>query len=91
MREFVASGRIVDLAIALTLLELIGLIVYRVRTGRGIEASKLVTGLASGLLLMLGLRAALTGADWPWIALALSASGAVHLLDLKNRWPRRLS
>jgi hypothetical protein len=90
VREFVASGRIVDLAIALTLLELIGLIVYRVRTGRGIEASKLVTALASGLLLMLGLRAALTGADWLWIALALSASGAVHLLDLKNRWPRRL-
>ena len=90
MREFVASGLIVDLAIALTLLELVGLIVYRARTGRGIEASSLVTVLASGLLLMLGLRAALTGADWPWIALALSASGVVHLFDLKNRWPRRM-
>jgi len=90
MREFVASGLIVDLAIGLTLLELVGLVVYRRRTGRGIEASKLVTALASGLLLMLGLRAALTGADWPWIALTLSASGAVHVIDLKNRWPRRI-
>lgn len=89
MREFVTSGHLVDLAITLTLLELVVLIVYRARTGRGIEASSLVTVLASGLLLMLGLRAALTGADWPWIALALSASGVVHLLDLKNRWPRR--
>ena len=90
MREFVASGLIVDLAIALTLLELVALTVYRARTGRGIEASKLVITLASGLLLMLGLRAALTGADWPWISLTLSASGAVHVIDLKNRWPRRI-
>ena len=73
----------------LTLLELIGLIIYRRRTGRGIDGSKLVITLASGLFLMLGLRAALTGADWHWIALALSASWATHLLDLKSRWPRR--
>lgn len=73
---------------ALIVLELIGLIIYRRRTGSGIEASKLVIALASGLFLMLGLRAALTGADWPWVALALSASWATHLVDLKNRWPR---
>ena len=89
MREFVASGHLVDLAMVLTLLELIGLVIYRRRTGRGIDGSKLVITLASGLFLMLGLRAALTGADWPWIALALFASWATHLLDLKNRWPRR--
>ena len=89
MRDFVSSGHLVDLAMVLTLLELIGLVIYRRRTCRGIEASKLVIALASGLFLMLALRAALTGADWPWIALALSASWATHLLDLKNRWPRR--
>ena len=89
MREFVTSGHLVDLAMMLTLLELIGLIIYRQRTGRGIAGSTLVVALSSGLFLMLGLRAALTGADWPWIALALSASWATHLLDLKNRWPRR--
>ena len=89
MRDFVASGHLVDLAMALTLLELIGLIIYRRRTGRGIDGSKLVVALASGLFLMLGLKAAQTGADWPWIALALSASWVTHLVDLKNRWPRR--
>ena len=89
MREFVTNGHLVDVAMVLTLLELIGLIIYRRRTGRGIDGSKLVITLASGLFLMLGLRAALTGADWPWIALALSASWATHLLDLKSRWPRR--
>jgi hypothetical protein len=89
VREFVTNGHLVDVAMVLTLLELIGLIIYRRRTGRGIDGSKLVITLASGLFLMLGLRAALTGADWPWIALALSASWATHLLDLKSRWPRR--
>jgi hypothetical protein len=89
VREFVTSGHLVDLAMVLTLLELIGLIIYRRRTGRGIDGSKLVITLASGLFLMLGLRAALSGADWPWIALALLASWATHLLDLKSRWPRR--
>ena len=73
----------------LTLLELIALIIYRQRTGRGIAGSTLVVALSSGLFLMLALRAALTGADWPWIALALSASWATPLVDLKNRWPRR--
>jgi hypothetical protein len=89
VREFVISGHLVDLAMVLTLLELIALIIYRQRTGRGIAGSTLVVALSSGLFLMLALRAALTGADWPWIALALSASWATHLLDLKNRWPRR--
>jgi hypothetical protein len=89
VREFVTNGYLVDVAMVLTLLELIGLIIYRRRTGRGIDGSKLVITLANGLFLMLGLRAALTGADWPWIALALSASWATHLLDLKSRWPRR--
>ena len=89
MREFVISGHLVDLAMVLTLLELIALIIYRQRTGRGIAGSTLVVALSSGLFLMLALRAALTGADWPWSALALSASWATQLLDLKNRWPRR--
>ena len=36
-------------------------------------------------LIVLGLRAALTGADWWWIALPLGLSLPLHLLDLRAR------
>jgi hypothetical protein len=41
--------------------------------------------LLPGACMMLGLRAALVGASWPWIALPLAASFPVHLADLLRR------
>ncbi|PCD04706.1 hypothetical protein COC42_04640 [Sphingomonas spermidinifaciens] len=43
--------------------------------------------LLPGALMLLGLRAALVGAAWPWVALPLAASLPVHLLDLMGRGP----
>ena len=40
-------------------------------------------------LIVVALRAALVGADWPWIALPLALSFPVHLWDLSRRPPRR--
>lgn len=39
--------------------------------------------------MMLGLRAALTGADWWWIALPLGLSLPLHLYDLAGRLAAR--
>jgi hypothetical protein len=36
-------------------------------------------------MMLLALRAALTGLAWPWIALALAASFPAHLADLARR------
>lgn len=36
-------------------------------------------------LIVLGLRAAMVGADWWWIALPLAASLPLHLLDVRRR------
>ena len=44
--------------------------------------------LLPGALMLVALRAALTGAAWPLIALPLLASYPVHLLDLRRR-PQR--
>lgn len=44
---------------------------------------------AAGSALVLALRAALTKASWPWIALALAASGVAHAIDLRMRLRRR--
>ncbi|MET3827605.1 MULTISPECIES: hypothetical protein [Sphingomonas] len=41
--------------------------------------------LLPGAMMLLALRAALTGLAWPWIALALAASFPAHLADLARR------
>ncbi|MDO6416238.1 hypothetical protein Q4F19_17765 [Sphingomonas sp. BIUV-7] len=41
--------------------------------------------LVPGALMLLALRAALTGLDWRWIALSLVASFPVHLADLARQ------
>ena len=41
--------------------------------------------LGPAALIVLGLRAALTGAGWPWIALPLALSLPLHLMDLRTR------
>lgn len=42
--------------------------------------------LGPAALIVLGLRAAMTGADWWWIALPLALSFPLHLLDLRSRF-----
>jgi len=44
--------------------------------------------LLPGALILVALRAALTGADWRWIAAALALSFPAHVADLVHR-PRR--
>jgi hypothetical protein len=45
--------------------------------------------LGPAALIVLGLRAAMTGADWWWIALPLAASLPLHLMDLRARLATR--
>ena len=77
------EGHAVDLILAIMLVEFVVL-----TRGRGWRAGDAALRLLPGALMMLALRAALTGAGWPWIALALAASFPVHLADLAQR-PRR--
>jgi len=79
-----ASGHAADLILAVLAIEAVLLI----RRGAAPLAALLALGPA--VLIVLGLRAALTGAPWPWIALPLAASLPVHLADLARRpLPRR--
>lgn len=52
---------------------------------RGWPVAAAVLRLLPGALMLLALRAALTGAGWPWIAAALAASFPVHLADIARR------
>ena len=81
-----AAGALVDIAIAVTVAELIALVVLHRTTGRGIAPGRLLPNVAAGLFLMLALRAFMHDAGWPWLAACLTAAGAAHLIDLARRW-----
>ncbi len=45
-----------------------------------------ITGLLGpAALIVMGLRAALVGADWWWVAIPLALSFPLHLIDLRSR------
>ena len=83
-----ASGLVVDIAIAFTVLELVGLLVWHRLTGRGLAPADYALNMLSGLCLMLALRSALV-AFWIGVALCLMAAGAVHITELVLRFRRK--
>ncbi|MDR7036329.1 MULTISPECIES: hypothetical protein [Methylobacterium] len=89
MAEWVTSGRIVDLILALVALEALALLAYRARTGRGPAPPAILCNLGSGAALMLALRAGLTGAAWWQIAACLALALVAHLGDLALRLRER--
>lgn len=74
----VASGHAVDLVLVFMLVEGLWL------AGRRVHADVLFM-LLPGALMMLALRAALTGAGWRWVALWLLLSLPAHLEDVRRR------
>ncbi|WP_269514716.1 hypothetical protein [Brevundimonas subvibrioides] len=83
MSDFFASAHAVDLILAIMAIEAAVLLATRRMTPYGML---LVFG--PGVCILLAARAALVGADWGWIALALAASFPLHLLDLRRRLSR---
>lgn len=80
MQAFFESGRAADLILLILVLELLWLLLSRrlsLADGAGL--------VLPGLLIVLGLRGALTGASWPYIAAPLALAFPVHLLDLRRR------
>lgn len=75
-----ARGHAADVVLAVMVAEFAWLVT---RGGWGAGAAAL--RLLPGALMILALRAALVGASWPWIALAVAASFPVHLADLRRR------
>lgn len=82
MNDFFASGRAVDIVLAVIALEFVVLTLIGARSDAlGPVALRTFLQLMPGACLLLALRAALTGAAWPIIALLLALSFPLHLLD----------
>lgn len=83
-----ASGRVIDLILLMVAAEAILIGWLRRRIGRGPALADIGPTLVSGALLLLTVRAALTGSWWGWIALILTLALVSHLIDLALRWRR---
>ena len=79
MELLFTSGHAADVMLAVLAFE--GLWLGR----RGWPLGQLLPMLLPAALIVLGLRGALVGAAWPWIALPLALSFPVHLLDVARR------
>jgi len=77
---------LIDLVIAIMVIEAVALALYHRRTGRGLAPMEFLPSLAAGLALMLAVRAGASGASLAWVALALSLAGLAHLADVRRRW-----
>ncbi len=79
--EWLASGRLVDLALAVLAVEAawLGLLQRRV-LGRAPPVAAWLPNLLAGVALLLALRAALTGAI-AWVPLWLTAAFAAHVVE----------
>ncbi len=79
MEEFFSSGRAVDVVLLVLAIEAIWL------KWRGQRRADIVPALLPAVLMMLGLRAALTDMAWPFVSLPLALAFPVHLYDLRRR------
>jgi hypothetical protein len=89
MQSLFASGRIVDVILAVVALESVVLVLLRTWFGSGPGLVQLIPNLLAGVCLMVALRLALVGEPWPEIATALGAALVAHLADLASRWHHR--
>jgi hypothetical protein len=88
MADFFASGRVADLILLTLLLEGLAIWWWNRRSGRGLPLRAVLPFLLAGAAFALSLRAALTGASWPLVALPLMGALCAHLWDLAARWRR---
>jgi hypothetical protein len=85
MDDLITSGRVADLALAVLILEGVGLALHHRLTGQGLSGPVILSMLVPGALLMLALRGSLTSAPWTWIASCLSFALIAHVWDICRR------
>ncbi|NQX95265.1 MAG: hypothetical protein HRT64_10170 [Erythrobacter sp.] len=82
LQAFFDSGYAADVVLAVLVIEGLWL------ASRGWSVSRIAFALGPAVFIVLAVRAALVGAGWYWIALALAASFPLHVLDIRSRLDR---
>ncbi len=89
MIALLESGRLIDIILALMVIEAVALLVWRRRTGRGLSSAAILLNVAAGACLMGALRAAIVGAGAGWILGCLALALVMHMADLAVRLRER--
>lgn len=89
MIALLESGRLIDIILALMVIEAVALLVWRRRTGRGLSSAAILLNVAAGACLMGALRAAIVGAGASWILGGLALALVMHMADLAVRLRER--
>ena len=82
------AARLLDLAIAVTLVEGMALAAWRAATGRGMPHRELVAFLGAGLALLVAVRLVTERAPLVALGAALVAALVLHLWLVAQRWQR---
>jgi hypothetical protein len=88
MEWIFASGRVVDLIVAVMCVEIAVLYLYRAMSGRGLGLADAAIMMLPGLALLLALRATLVGSPVSRVAFWLFIALVAHLADLWHRQKR---
>lgn len=88
MNDLFRLDQIVDLVIAVTLIECAALALYHRATAKGVAPRDFLANMASGVCLMLALRCSVRDAGAAWVASFLLAAGLAHGTDIFMRWRR---
>ena len=83
---FFASGQVADLMVAVLLLEALALLGFWWLTRRRSAPRSYFDFVLPDVFFALALRAALTGAWWGFVSLAMTAAFFAHAWDLWRRW-----
>lgn len=83
------SGGLIDVIIAITLVEVAALLLHHHQTKRGLLPRDYLLNVMSGMCLMLALRCSLVGSSWYFIAAFLSGAGLAHTADIAKRLRQR--
>ena len=80
MEPLFASGHAADVVLAVLALEAVWL-----KLAKGWSLRAIAGLIGPAVLIVLALRAALVGAGWEWVAVLLTLSLPLHLMDLRGR------
>jgi len=86
--SLIASGQIVLVMAAFVGVEIVVLVAYWHRTGRGVAPIALLLNIGAGGSLMLALYTIASGIGTPATALCLLGALVFHVADLAQRWVR---
>jgi uncharacterized membrane-anchored protein len=86
---FFSGGRVVDVALAFMLIELVALLIVRKCGATMLRPLDVMVNCGAGAALLLALRAALRSSGWHPVALWLVVALGFHLWDLSLRHAAR--